>query len=104
MYMVRDIIKDTNLLDHSMCNVPNAYRAHQGILGATEKIKNETIVLKPKAVVDCKQAWNGVIEAMERVEAKQRPCTQDPQAEEEEISRERKAYRKHPARSPHSGH
>ena len=87
-----------------MCNVPNAYRAHQGILGATEKIENETIVLKPKAVVDRREAWNGVIEVMERVHAKQRPRTQDPKAEEEEIARERKAYRKHPARSPHSSH
>jgi AbrB family looped-hinge helix DNA binding protein len=67
-------------------------------------IENETIVLKPKAVIDRKEAWNGVIEVMERVHAKQRPRTQDPKAEEEEIARERKAYRKHPARSPHSSH
>ena len=47
LYMVRDIIKDTNLLDHSMFKAPHAYRAHQGILGATEKIKNEAIMRKP---------------------------------------------------------
>ncbi len=58
MYMVRDIIKDTNLLDHSMFKAPHAYRAHQGILGATEKIKNETIVRKPQVIVDRKQAWH----------------------------------------------
>ena len=67
-------------------------------------IENDTIVLKPKAVVDRKQAWNGVIEVMERVHAKQRPRTQDPQAEEEEIAREIKEYRKHHASSPHRSH
>jgi hypothetical protein len=41
LYSVRNIIKGTNVLGHSMCNVPNAYRAHQGILGATEKIGND---------------------------------------------------------------
>jgi len=61
-------------------------------------------VLKPKAVVDRKQAWNGVIEVMERVHAKQRPRTKDPKAEEEEIAREIKTYRQQHARSPHSGH
>jgi AbrB family looped-hinge helix DNA binding protein len=67
-------------------------------------IENETIVLKPKAVGDRREAWNGVIEVMERVHAKQRPSTQDPREEEEEIAREIKAYRKHHARSPHSSH
>ena len=69
------------------------------ILEAT--IENETIVLKPKAVVDRKQAWNGVIEVLDRVHAKQQPSTQDPKAQEEEITREIKAYRKAHARSPH---
>jgi hypothetical protein len=41
LYSVRNIIKGTNVLGHSMCKVPNAYRAHQGILGATEKIGND---------------------------------------------------------------
>lgn len=58
LVLIGDIIKDRNLLDHSMCKVPHAYRAHQGILGATEKIANETIVRKPKAIVDRKQAWH----------------------------------------------
>ncbi len=67
-------------------------------------IENETIVLKPKAVVDRTEAWNGVIEVMERVHAKQHPSTRDPKKEEEEIAREIKEYRKHHARSPHSSH
>jgi AbrB family looped-hinge helix DNA binding protein len=67
-------------------------------------IENETIVLKPKAVVDRREAWNGVIEVIERVHAKQRPSTQDPKEEEEEIAREIKEYRKHHARSPHRSH
>jgi len=67
-------------------------------------IENDTIVLKPKAVVDRTQAWNGVIEVIERVHAKQRPHTQDPKKEEEEITREIKEYRKQHARSPHRSH
>jgi AbrB family looped-hinge helix DNA binding protein len=67
-------------------------------------IENETIVLKPKAVVDRREAWNGVIEVIERVHAKQRPSTPDPKEEEEEIAREIKEYRKHHARSPHRSH
>src|SRR5438132_10737031 len=62
------------------------------ILEAT--IENETIVLKPKAVVDRRQAWNGVIEVLDRVHAKQRPSTPDSKAQEEEIAREIKEYRK----------
>ena len=72
------------------------------ILEAT--IEHETIVLKPKAVVDRKEAWNGVIEVMERVHAKQRPRTKDPKEQEEEIAREIKEYRKHHARTPQSRH
>jgi AbrB family looped-hinge helix DNA binding protein len=67
-------------------------------------IENETIVLKPKAVVDRNQPWNGVIEVMERVHAKQRPSTKDPKEEEEKIAREIKEYRKQHARSPHHSH
>jgi AbrB family looped-hinge helix DNA binding protein len=67
-------------------------------------IENETIVLKPKAVVDRREAWNGVIEVMERVHAKQRPRTHDPKEEEEAIAREIKAYRKHHARRAPSSH
>ena len=58
LVLIEDIIKDRNLLDHSMCNVPHAYRAHQGILGSTETIANETLVRKPHAIVDRKQAWH----------------------------------------------
>jgi AbrB family looped-hinge helix DNA binding protein len=49
-------------------------------------IENETIVLKPKTMVDRREAWNGVVEVIERVHAKQRPHTQNPQAAEEEIT------------------
>ena len=62
------------------------------ILEAT--IENDTIVLKPKAVVDRREAWNRVIEVMERVHAKQKPSTKDPIEEEKEIAREIKAFRK----------
>ena len=72
------------------------------ILEAT--IEHETIVLKPKAVVDRTEAWNGVIDVMERVHAKQRPSTQNPQEQEEEIAQEIKEYRKQHARSPHRSH
>jgi hypothetical protein len=41
MYLVRDIIKGTHVLGYSMCNVPHEYRAHRGILGATEKTGND---------------------------------------------------------------
>jgi AbrB family looped-hinge helix DNA binding protein len=61
------------------------------ILEAT--IENDTIVLKPKVVVDRKHAWESVIEVMDRVHAKLPPSTQDPKEEEEEIAREIQAYR-----------
>ena len=72
------------------------------ILEAT--VEADTIVLKPKAVVDRREAWNGVIEVMERVHAKQRPSTKDPKEEEEEIAREIKEYRKQHARTRQSRH
>jgi AbrB family looped-hinge helix DNA binding protein len=72
------------------------------ILEAT--IEHETIVLKPKAVVDRTEAWNSVIDVMERVHAKQRPSSSDPKEQEEEIAREIKEYRKHHARTPQSRH
>ena len=72
------------------------------ILEAT--IEHETIVLKPKSVVDRREAWNGVIEVIDRVHATQRPTTKDPKEEEEEIAREIKEYRKHHAKSPHRSH
>jgi len=67
-------------------------------------IEKETIVLKPKAVVDRREAWNGVIEVMDRVHAKQRPSTKAPKEEEEEIAREIKEYRKQHARRSHRSH
>jgi AbrB family looped-hinge helix DNA binding protein len=72
------------------------------ILEAT--IEHETIVLKPKAVVDRTEAWNGVIDVMERVHAKQPHSTKDPKEKEEEIAREIKEYRTHHARTPQSRH
>ena len=57
-------------------------------------IQGQTIVLKPKDVVDRAQARQQLIEVMDRVHAKLPPSTQDPKAEEEEIAREIKAYRK----------
>ena len=72
------------------------------ILEAT--VDDETIVLKPKAVVDRKQAWDGLIEVMERVHAKQQPSTKDPKEEEEEIARAIKEYRKQHARRSHRSH
>jgi len=56
-------------------------------------IQGQTIVLKPKDVVDRVQARQQLIEVMDRVHAKLPPSTQDPKAEEEEIAREIKAYR-----------
>ena len=57
-------------------------------------IQGQTIVLKPKDVVDRIHARQQLIEVMDRVHAKLPPSTRDPQAEEEEIAREIKAYRK----------
>jgi AbrB family looped-hinge helix DNA binding protein len=56
-------------------------------------IHGQTIVLKPKDVVDRVHARQQLIEVMDRVHAKLPPSTQDPKAEEEEIAREIKAYR-----------
>jgi len=57
-------------------------------------IQGQTIVLKPKDVVDRAHARQQLIEVMDRVHAKLPPSTQDPKEEEEEIAREIKAYRK----------
>jgi AbrB family looped-hinge helix DNA binding protein len=56
-------------------------------------IQGQTIVLKPKDVVDRVQARQQLIKVMDRVHAKLPPSTQDPKAEEEEIAREIKASR-----------
>ena len=57
-------------------------------------IQGQTIVLKPKDVVDRGHARQQLLEVMDRVHAKLPPSTQDPKEEEEEIAREIKAYRK----------
>ena len=56
-------------------------------------IQGQTIVLKPKDVVDRAQARQQLIEVMDRVHAKLPPSSQDPKEEEEEIAREIKAHR-----------
>ena len=56
-------------------------------------IQGQTIVLKPKDVVDRAQARQQLIEVMDRVHAKLPPSSQDPKEEEEEIAREIKARR-----------
>jgi AbrB family looped-hinge helix DNA binding protein len=56
-------------------------------------IQGQTIVLKPKDVVDRAHARQQLIEVMDRVHAKLPPSTQDPKEEEEEIAREIKAHR-----------
>ena len=56
-------------------------------------IQDNVIVLKPKDVVDRAQARHQLIEVMDRVHAKLPPSTQDPREEEEEITRDIKAYR-----------
>jgi AbrB family looped-hinge helix DNA binding protein len=67
------------------------------ILEATTDGK--TIVLKPKAVIDRAEAWQRVIDVMDRVHANLPPSTQDPIEEEKEIARMVKEYRKqHAAR------
>ena len=61
-------------------------------------VSGQTIVLKPKAVVDRAEAWDRVLNAMERVHAKQPPSKKTPQEEEEWIARQVKAYRKQHAK------
>jgi hypothetical protein len=57
-------------------------------------IEGQTIVLKPKDVLNRAQARQQLIEVMDRVHAKLPPSTRDPKEQEEEIAREIKAYRK----------
>jgi AbrB family looped-hinge helix DNA binding protein len=64
-------------------------------------IEGQTIVLKPKAVVDRAEAWERVLNAMERVHAKQLPSKKSPKEEEEWIARQVKAYRKQHAKQRH---
>lgn len=72
------------------------------ILEATAE--QDTIVLKPKAVVDRQQAWNQVIAVMERVHAKQQPSTKSPREAEEDIARDVKAFRKAHVKRTQRGH
>jgi AbrB family looped-hinge helix DNA binding protein len=65
------------------------------ILEAT--INGQTIVLKPKALVDREQAWTKIERAMASVEDLAPNPNQSPQEQEEEIARMVKAYRKHHA-------
>ena len=57
-------------------------------------IEHDTIVLKPKAVVDRKQAWAKMEHAMASVEDLAPNLEQSPQEEEEAIARMVKEYRK----------
>jgi AbrB family looped-hinge helix DNA binding protein len=57
-------------------------------------IQDNVIVLKPKIVVDREQAWDRVIDVLDRVHAKLPPSDKDPKEEEEEIAQMIKEYRK----------
>src|SRR5262249_62417738 len=56
-------------------------------------IEDNVIVLKPKVVVDREQAWDRVIDVLDRVHAKLPPSDKDPKEEEEEIAQIIKEYR-----------
>jgi AbrB family looped-hinge helix DNA binding protein len=62
------------------------------ILEAT--VEDETIVLKPKAVVDRREAWTQVERAMASVQDHAPNPKQSPQEQEEEIAEIVKEYRK----------
>jgi hypothetical protein len=57
-------------------------------------IVNESSMNNTNSNPDRKDAWQSLLEVLERVHAKQRPSTKDPKEEEEEIMREIKAMRK----------
>ena len=61
-------------------------------------IQGQTIVLKPKAVVDRTAAWGRVIDVLDRVHANMPPSDKDPKEEEEEIAQMIKEYRKEHAK------
>jgi hypothetical protein len=48
-------------------------------------------------VVERKKAWEKLATVLDRVHAKMPPSKKDPKAEEEEIARQIKAFRKHRA-------
>src|SRR5215470_562678 len=56
-------------------------------------LEDNVIVLKPKLVVDRAQAWDRVIEVLDRVHAQLPPSDKDPKEEEEEIAQIIKEYR-----------
>ena len=66
------------------------------ILEAT--VEEDTIVLKPKAVVDRRQAWAQVERAMASVQDLAPNPRQSPREQEEEIAEIVKEYRKHHAK------
>ena len=64
-------------------------------------VSGQTIVLKPKAVVDRAEAWRKIQQATARVEDLRPNPAQSPKEQEEEIAREVKAYRRqHATRRP----
>src|SRR5262249_52416175 len=65
-------------------------------------IQDNVIVLKPKVVIDREEAWDRVIEVLDRVHAKLPPNDKDPKAEEEEIAQIIKEYRQEKHAQRHS--
>jgi AbrB family looped-hinge helix DNA binding protein len=64
-------------------------------------VDGQTIVLKPKEVVDRTAAWGRVLNVIERVHDRQPNQHQSPKEQEEEIARSVKAYRRaHAQRRP----
>lgn len=81
--------------------IPNELRealhlAVGDILEAT--VEHDNIVLKPKAVVDRRQAWAKMERAMASVKDLAPNPKQSPQEQEEEITEIVKEYRKHHAK------
>ena len=60
----------------------------------------EGILLRPVSIIEREHARKRLVEVMDRVHAKLPTTTQDPLAEEQEIAREIKQYRKEHAK-PH---
>jgi AbrB family looped-hinge helix DNA binding protein len=59
----------------------------------------EGILLRPVSIIEREHARKRLVEVMDRVHAKLPSSTQDPIAEEQEIAREIKQYRKEHAKS-----
>lgn len=58
------------------------------------EIVEEGILLKPVAVIEREKAWEKVFQAMDSVQDTQANHKQSPKAQEEEIAKEVKAFRK----------